>query len=649
MEQTACVSIVVPVYNQEAYLDVSIPSLINQSYKDLQIILVNDGSTDASPQILRHYAAQDSRIVIVEKENGGLVDATLAGISVADGEYLCFFDPDDLVGKNFVRTLVENMTDACDFVAAGYYTENRGILTPYPLTEDRIYTSEELRSYANCFLFEPGSSGGVSRRFFISRWNKLYRTKLVKTVAEKFSQFRHISLGEDSIFTYLILNHSHSGRTVSHPNSYFYNIGNMNSMMNTGQMETYLSRAASAFAALKELTASYSTDDNQAYALYGFLVDALVQRIQKSSNSQYRTLRQMLRSDKKYQEACSFTIGSTSGIGRIKYSITQITPPSLLNFLKRTVSWLQTKKGHLLFWCKKCKVKGPIRASRLLGFQKDRENAFEQMNRLLPEMDRRIYPLLKPYLSKTTDLNQCPLEKNIFVFWWDGFANAPTVVLLCLASIQKHHPDCCIIPIDKDNFKDYTDIHPQILQAFYADKVSVQTFSDILRFNLLKNNGGIWIDATILFPGKFDLLKALDNKSFTTLAFSTSRDFLQYGEDVCSWSGFFIASRKNSLFVRAVDAVFQQYFLKYRTYSTYFFIDITMMLCKKYRLDGGVLDTPLYTPRNMFALAPMLHRSFDVNIWEYIGAIPQKLFWNISDTSADDSFYHWLLSQYSLK
>ena len=648
MEQAAYVSIIVPIYNQEAYLDISIPSLIDQSYKNLQIILVNDGSTDTSPQILRHYAAQDSRIVIVEKENGGLVDATLAGISVADGEYLCFCDPDDLVGKNFVRTFVENMTDACDFVAAGYYTENKGILTPYPLTEDRIYTSEELRSYANCFLFEPGEATGVSRRFFISRWNKLYRTKLIKTVAEKFSQFRHISLGEDSIFTYLILNHSRCGRTLSHPNSYFYNIGNINSMMKTGQMETYLSRANAAFAALKELTLVYSSDDSQAYALYGFLIDALVDRIQKSSGSQCHNLRQKLRSDKTYQEARSLINGATSGINRIKYSITQISP-GLLKFLKQTVPWLRTKKDHLLFWCKKCKEKGPVRASRLLRFQKDRENAFTQMKRLLPEMDQRIYPILKPYLLETSDLDQCPLKKNIFVFWWDGFVDAPTSVLLCLASIQKYHPDCCIIPIDKNNFKNYSDIHPQILEAFYADKISIQTFSDILRFNLLKNNGGVWIDATILFSGKFDLLKDLDNKSFTTLAFATSQDFLQYGENVCSWSGFLIASRKNSLFVRAIDAVFQQYFLKYRTYSTYFFIDITMMICKKYRLDGSVLDTPLYTPRNMFTLAPMLHKSFDANIWEYIGAIPQKLSWNISNITTDNSFYHWLLSQYSLK
>ena len=648
MEQNACVSIVVPVYNQEVYLDASIPALINQSYKNLQIILVNDGSTDTSAEILKRYAALDSRIKIVEKENGGLVDATLAGISVADSEYLCFLDPDDLVGKNFVQTFIENMTDACDFVAAGYYTENKGMLIPYPLIEDRLYTANELRGYANNYLWEQGYPG-VSHRFFISRWNKLYRTKLVKKVAEQFSQFRHITLGEDSIFTYLMLLNSQGGKTVSQPNSYFYNIGNTNSMMKTGQIETYLSRAFSAFSALKELTVAYSTDDSQAYALYGFLLNTLVVRIQKSNALQYSKLCKMLKTDNNYQKASSLMRLPTSRIGKVKSIIKQFIPDSFIHLAKRIVAWMRTKKAHILFWWKKCQVKGPIRASRLLGYQKDREKAFQQMKLLLPKMEKHIYPFLKPYLSETTNLDECPLVKKIFVFWWDGFENAPKIVQLCLASIRKNHSDCCVIPIDKNNFKDYTDIHPEILQAFYADKISVQTFSDILRFNLLKNNGGIWIDATILFPGKFNLLEDLETKTFTTLAFATSQDFLTYEDTSCSWSGFFIASRKNSLFVRAVDSVFQQYFLKYRTYRTYFFIDITMMLCKKYGLDANALDKTIYTSRNMFALAPFIHKPFDANVWEFIGAIPQKLAWNISDITTDNSFYRQLLSEYSLE
>ena len=74
------ISVIVPVYNQEKYLESSIPSILNQEYSNLEVILVNDGSTDNSLAILQQYSLADNRIVLVQKDNGGLVDATLSGI-----------------------------------------------------------------------------------------------------------------------------------------------------------------------------------------------------------------------------------------------------------------------------------------------------------------------------------------------------------------------------------------------------------------------------------------------------------------------------------------------------------------------------------------------------------------------------------------
>lgn len=644
MESTSCVSIVVPVYNQEEYLDEAVASLVRQSYSNLQIVLVNDGSTDASTQMLRNYARQDSRITLIEKENGGLVDATLAGIAVSTGEYLCFLDPDDLVGDDFVKTFMTYMNDNCDFVAAGYYTNNKGVLMPFPLKEDREFSADELRRYADSFLYEEGEPG-ISHRFFISRWNKFYRTELVKTVAARFGDFRHISLGEDTLFTYLVLNYSRGGRTLAQPNSYFYNVGNTKSMMKTGQVEAALKKATDAFLALKALTVEFTTSSTQAYALYGFLVDSVVNRVQANNQKQWPALRQQLRGDTDYRKARRMMNKGIKGLQRVKLSIKSFVPHRLFQRVKKVLQWLWMKKQHAVFWLKKCRAKGPVRATRLLGFQKDRENAFLEKDLYLPELEKRIYPILKPFLSETTDLDACALRKNIFVFWWDGFDHAPPIVQCCLRSVRQHHPGCNVIPIDRDNFKQYTDIHPKILSALEQDKISIQTFSDILRFNLLKNNGGVWVDATIFFTAEFNLLQDLEEKPFATLEFSTSADYFRYGEDHCTWSGFFIASRQNSLFARVVDQVFQTYFLTYGSYNTYFFIDIVMMLCKKYRLDGDVLGKTLYTNRSMFAITPLLGKSFDVNVVRFTDKIPQKLIWNVGDTPTDGTFYGWLLTQ----
>ena len=121
-------------------------------------------------------------------------------------------------------------------------------------------------------------------------------------------------------------------------------------------------------------------------------------------------------------------------------------------------------------------------------------------------------------MGAQTDLSSCPLERNVFVFWWDDFDQAPVLVKRCLESVRSAHPDCRVIPISKKNYLEYTDIHPRILKDYNEGKISVQTFSDILRFNLLKKNGGVWIDATIYFEKEYNLLNRLETKPIESVA-----------------------------------------------------------------------------------------------------------------------------------
>ena len=91
------ISVIVPIYNVEKYLDKCVDSIINQTYKNLEIILVDDGSPDNCPKMCDDYAKKDSRIKVVHKENGGLSDARNAGMKVATGEYVSFIDSDDWI------------------------------------------------------------------------------------------------------------------------------------------------------------------------------------------------------------------------------------------------------------------------------------------------------------------------------------------------------------------------------------------------------------------------------------------------------------------------------------------------------------------------------------------------------------------------
>lgn len=100
------VNIIIPVYNTEKYLKQCIDSAINQSFRDINIILVDDGSTDSSPEICESYAKIDSRITVIHKENGGQSSARNVGIDAADGKYLYFLDSDDYISENAIEELV---------------------------------------------------------------------------------------------------------------------------------------------------------------------------------------------------------------------------------------------------------------------------------------------------------------------------------------------------------------------------------------------------------------------------------------------------------------------------------------------------------------------------------------------------------------
>ena len=108
------ISVIVPVYNVEEYVEKCVLSIINQTYKNLEIILVDDGSTDNSGKICDEIAIKDNRIKVIHKKNGGLSDARNVGIDIAKGDYLGFVDSDDYIDPDMYSILLNNMNN-CKF------------------------------------------------------------------------------------------------------------------------------------------------------------------------------------------------------------------------------------------------------------------------------------------------------------------------------------------------------------------------------------------------------------------------------------------------------------------------------------------------------------------------------------------------------
>ena len=145
MEQIK-VSIIVPIYGIEAYLAQCVESIINQTYKNLEIILVDDGSKDNCPAICDDYKSKDSRIQVIHKPNGGLVSARKAGIKIATGEYVCHVDGDDWLKDNYIERFIEIVDKySPDIVCSGEIRSypNKDVVSPLREREG-FYTREQI-------------------------------------------------------------------------------------------------------------------------------------------------------------------------------------------------------------------------------------------------------------------------------------------------------------------------------------------------------------------------------------------------------------------------------------------------------------------------------------------------------------------------
>ena len=164
------ISIIVPIYNTEKYLSKCIESIQNQTYKNLEIILVNDGSTDHSLQICHKYALNDQRIIVIDKENRGISSARNSGLDIASGDYIGFVDSDDYISKDMYQYLLKaSLKQNADIVECGFYRvdESYKIISSHPLKNKIIIGSYVCsKSYA-----QRKNASTVN-------WNKLYQKKI---------------------------------------------------------------------------------------------------------------------------------------------------------------------------------------------------------------------------------------------------------------------------------------------------------------------------------------------------------------------------------------------------------------------------------------------------------------------------------------
>lgn len=172
------ISVVVPVYNVSAYLKQCIDSLVAQTYKNIEIILINDGSTDNSGEICDEYASNFSNISVFHKENGGLSDARNKGIEIARGDFISFIDSDDYVSKYFYEYLMHAATEyKSDIIICG--------IKDIDEFQNEFFYENDLAKERIVLYNKPTALNGLYgeyNRDFTVAWNKLYRSTLFKEI-----------------------------------------------------------------------------------------------------------------------------------------------------------------------------------------------------------------------------------------------------------------------------------------------------------------------------------------------------------------------------------------------------------------------------------------------------------------------------------
>lgn len=193
------ISVLVPIYKIDQYLGICIESLLNQTYKNLEIILVDDGSPDRCPEICDLYARKDSRIKVIHKPNGGLVSARKAGMLAATGDYIGYVDGDDWVGQGFYHALYSSISESgADIAIAGFsrdlFASTKNMLNAIP---SGVYEGEALDGIKKQMIsYGDFYCHGLTTYL----WNKLFRREAI--LQYQLDMDERITIGEDAATTY---------------------------------------------------------------------------------------------------------------------------------------------------------------------------------------------------------------------------------------------------------------------------------------------------------------------------------------------------------------------------------------------------------------------------------------------------------------
>jgi len=235
------ISIIIPIYNVEDYLKKCLDSIVNQTYKNLEILCINDGSTDKSGKICDDYAKKDNRVRAIHQTNAGVTAARNAGMAASTGEYLTFIDSDDWIEPDMYQSLTDAITKTGADVAVCDYNliyDDRIDYNYSNMKEETIDLTDGITDYfyKYCACYKPNNY----------LWTRLYKTELIKSYGVKFGNYK---IADDTLFNFMLLPYIKKVTNIS--GAYYNYLQRTNSNVYTSARKSNLAKSyAETFSAL---------------------------------------------------------------------------------------------------------------------------------------------------------------------------------------------------------------------------------------------------------------------------------------------------------------------------------------------------------------------------------------------------------------
>ena len=568
------ISVIVPVYKVEEYLDKCVQSIVDQTYTNLEIILVDDGSPDRCGDMCEDWAKKDSRIRVLHKPNGGLSDARNAGMEASTGTYTAFVDSDDWVSPDFIQTMYDAVRKSGAQIA--------GCNIYLAFTDKEPEACKGTGEIRICTTKEAITDILQYRGFRAVAWNKLYLSALLK--GEKYPVGKH---HEDEFFTYRIIGKAEKLAYVDKP--MYYYLQRQGSIMHSftikrlDALEAYLERLEYLKTAFPDLYSKDKLSFCVACAVFycqaqrcgdpsAAAIKRKIKRLRRRVVITPKEAKDFSLKQRIYARGTGFCMGFFCAILNMRKQGSSVGG-LFKRIWNRIVMTGKNFRSDLYFSLYFALLRLSSELGGRLHLRKLSRMATEKKDRWVNAYLKKQLKSVFEQFENDTDIGHYEPNAPIWVCWWTGEETAPLLVKRCIQSIRKNANGHPVHLLTKDNYRKYLDIPEFILDRVKNENMRLAHLSDYIRLVLLSKYGGLWLDATIFCT------QPLPEEMFRLPVFTCKGRTVDV--DYCSdykWTVFCIGGYRGNVMFRALQALLEDYWKSNRVAIDYLFLDHTIKL-----------------------------------------------------------------------